>query len=517
MTIRQLKPVRVIAEILFFLPAVFLFLDFTGAVPAWLWRKYATLQIVPALLALTVSAGTAIWGVLLVTLLTIVFGRVYCSSLCPLGTLQDMISRLNRSRNSRRRFVYARPNYLLHYGLLVATLGGVLGGSVVLLNLLEPFSNFGRMTATLARPLAVVLTNTVVHLLEQFSIYALPPVAAHPIVLPVLAGALLCFSVLFWMSYHHGRLFCNSLCPAGAVLGLISRFSIFRVAFDDDACRDCGLCEKMCKARCIDADTHVIDAAACVLCLDCFEACPTEGVRIERHLPWNREPSTSIAKDRREFIQNFIKGAAVIAFAPQDSVKNVAGVGASRTTQPISPPGSGGIAQFTSMCTSCHVCVDTCPTHVLIPGFFDYGIEGIFQPRMEYSVGACTYECTLCGEVCPTGAILPLPLETKKLVQIGKATFVKDDCVVAVKKTDCGACAEHCPTKAVHMVPYEGKLVIPEVTQELCIGCGACEHPCPTTPNKAIYVQSNPLHATARKPEVKKAEPAVHLDQGFPF
>jgi formate hydrogenlyase subunit 6/NADH:ubiquinone oxidoreductase subunit I len=163
------------------------------------------------------------------------------------------------------------------------------------------------------------------------------------------------------------------------------------------------------------------------------------------------------------------------------------------------------------------VCVTACPTHVLVPEFFDYGLEGIFQPRMHYASGACTYECTICGEVCPTGAIRPLPVEAKKLTQIGKATFIKDDCVVAVKKKDCGACAEHCPTKAVHMVPYEGKLVIPEVNQDLCIGCGACEHPCPTTPNKAIYVESNLTHLLAKKPEIKQAQPAVNLDAGFPF
>ena len=136
---------------------------------------------------------------------------------------------------------------------------------------------------------------------------------------------------------------------------------------------------------------------------------------------------------------------------------------------------------------------------------------------MDYRVNYCTYECTLCTSACPTGAILPLALDAKKLVQIGKVQFVKDDCVVVSKKKDCAACSEHCPTKAVQMVPYEGKLMIPETNNEICVGCGACEHACPVTPNKAIYVESNVLHLRAKKPEIKKLEQPVESGKDFPF
>jgi ferredoxin len=516
---RQLKRARLVAEILLFLPAVFLFLDLWGFVPTGFWRAYASLQIAPALLTLGAATATTLWGVAVVAVLTLLFGRVYCSTLCPLGTLQDILSRTNRRRSSRRRFRYSRPNYLLHYGLLLLSVAGAAGGSIVLVNVFEPFSNFGRMTATFVRPLVVAAANGVVHGLEKLSVYAIPPAATHPVVVPVLAGTAVSFAVLAWMSYFHGRLFCNSLCPAGALLGLVSRFSIFRIVFNESACKDCGLCEKMCKASCIDSYHHTVDTAACVSCFDCFEACPTEGVTFRAHAPWKTQVRVEpVHSRRRKFLGDVLKTSALLAVMPSDSLKTASGgTGATRTSKPISPPGSAGIDRFTSKCTSCHVCVDACPTHVLLPSFMDYGIAGVFQPKMDYLAGACTYDCTICGEVCPTGAILPMPLEEKKLTQIGKATFVKDDCVVAVKKTDCGACAEHCPTKAVHMVPYEGKLVIPEVNQDLCIGCGACEHPCPTLPNKAIYVQSNVVHAVAKKPLIKQAEPAVKLEEGFPF
>jgi ferredoxin len=136
------------------------------------------------------------------------------------------------------------------------------------------------------------------------------------------------------------------------------------------------------------------------------------------------------------------------------------------------------------------------------------------QPRMDFHAGFCNYECTRCTEICPTGAIMPLMLEAKKLTQIGKTVFIKDNCIVQTEKTICGACSEHCPTKACHLVPFEGKLLIPEIRDEICIGCGACEYACPTKPYKAIFVDGNPVHEAAKKPDIKALESAPG---DFPF
>ena len=137
------------------------------------------------------------------------------------------------------------------------------------------------------------------------------------------------------------------------------------------------------------------------------------------------------------------------------------------------------------------------------------------QPVMDYHTGFCNFECTKCSEICPTGAIKSIKIETKKITQIGIAHFVRQNCIVRTEKTDCGACAEHCPTKAVRMVPWKQGLVIPEVTPDICIGCGACEFACPTTPYKAIYVEGNDEHKMANEPDKEKQE--IKVEDDFPF
>jgi formate hydrogenlyase subunit 6/NADH:ubiquinone oxidoreductase subunit I len=134
---------------------------------------------------------------------------------------------------------------------------------------------------------------------------------------------------------------------------------------------------------------------------------------------------------------------------------------------------------------------------------------------MSYETAYCTYECTRCGQVCPTDAIRPLAVEDKKRSRIGSAHFIEDNCIVVTEKTACGACAEHCPTQAVHMVAYEGELRIPRLETGLCIGCGACEHVCPVRPHRAIYVDGEPRHQLAEAPRSEPLE--IHVPDEFPF
>jgi ferredoxin len=520
MALRHLKIVRVAVSLAVFVVAVAVYLDLAGALPGWLSTLLGKTQLVPSVLRMSDGAASGVVATVVIVGATFLFGRVYCSSLCPLGTLQDFISRLNRERGSRRRFVFQRQSYLLHYGLsgLVALLAA--GGSMLLLNLTEPFSNFGRATTTFARPVAVLVNNLLAGLAGGFHVYALSPATLHFPPPGVFLVPVLFLGTIGVMSYRRGRLFCNTLCPAGALLGIISRFSLYKIVIDESTCKDCGLCAKVCKTGCIDSEHHRVDFAACVSCFNCLDACPTVGLT---YAGFGREPGKGavppVNKKRRAVLRELTAGMALIPFLPGDSVKTKLPVptGRTRSTLPVTPPGSVGIEHFTARCTACHLCVSACPTQVLAPSLFDYGLDGMFQPRMDYSVGTCNYDCTLCGEICPDGAILPLARAEKQLVQMGKAKFIKDDCIVVTKKTDCGACSEHCPTKAVHMVKYEAGLVIPEVNDELCVGCGACEHPCPTAPNKAIYVEANPVHLTAKKPETKKAEPAPTSNEAFPF
>jgi ferredoxin len=139
----------------------------------------------------------------------------------------------------------------------------------------------------------------------------------------------------------------------------------------------------------------------------------------------------------------------------------------------------------------------------------------MMQPVMDYHKGFCAYNCTKCTDICPTSALQPLVLEAKKLTQLGKVNFIKDNCVVKTEKTACGACSEACPTKAVYMVPYEGNLLIPETDKQICIGCGHCEFACPVIPYKAIYVNGNPVHLAAKKPVNSQASKPAPSE--FPF
>jgi ferredoxin len=518
MALRHLRTLRVVTSLLLFLPALFMFIDLTGILPPWAVSAVASAELIPAVVKIFSGVGAGTIGLFLVLIMTVSFGRVYCSTICPLGTVQDMFSRLNRKRNSRRRFLFRRQNYLLHYGLLGLTAVLALGGSLFLLNLIEPFSSFGRTVVTLMRPIALLLNNGTASLLGAAHVYVFFTVPLHIPSPGAIALSSVFAGVLFTMSYMRGRLFCNTLCPAGALLGLMSRVSLFRIVIDKAACKDCGLCEKVCKSGCIDSENMRVDFSACVSCFNCFDACPTVGLRYRVSRVGAQESSPHRVNRRRRALLRGSVGAAMMVLPGSDTLRAVLPVptGKSRSKLPISPPGSGGTGRFTSRCTACHLCVSACPTQVLSPAWLDYGPGGIFQPRMDYAASTCNYDCAVCGQVCPSGAILPLSVEAKKLVQIGKARFVKDDCIVITKKTECGACSEHCPTKAVHMVKSEG-LFLPEVNEDLCIGCGSCEHPCPSTPNKAIYVESNPVHRAAKKPESKKAEPQARPGADFPF
>ena len=208
--------------------------------------------------------------------------------------------------------------------------------------------------------------------------------------------------------------------------------------------------------------------------------------------------------ERRLFLRTHaaLVGLAVAALVPASaSVAGGAGEGADRIA--ATPPGSVSHARYFRRCVACQICVTACPSRVLRPGAPLSGPGWFAQPRRDFTSGYCNYDCALCGEVCPSGAILPLAPAEKHQVQTGVARFTEPLCVVAAKHENCGACAEHCPTLAVQMVPWTAPeappgLRIPQVTPDLCVGCGACEHACPVTPERAIVVEGLAEHATAR-------------------
>ena len=274
---------------------------------------------------------------------------------------------------------------------------------------------------------------------------------------------------------------------------------------------------------------HKIDFSRCVACFNCIGACNEESIgyhnqiKLQKSLinirvfnffaPRPQAEFTSVNTPitgqipRRSFVRTTLGTAGIAGlmlsgtevFAKKKKPKGI-------SDNPVTPPGSRSLIHFTENCTSCHLCVSACPTHVLQPTLFEYGLTGLFQPKMDFRAAYCNHECVKCSQVCPSGAIQPITVKEKDTLQIGYAWFSRHHCIVNTKNTACAACSEHCPTKAVVMVPYTGSLMIPTVDEKICIGCGACEYACPTKP-KAIFVESNTYHRTARKPLKKMAEP----------
>jgi ferredoxin len=385
--------------------------------------------------------------------------------------------------------------------------------------LLDPYSSFGRISTHLFKPVIVWLNNSVSHTLTHFNNYSLFPYDSKGIMITGIISAVVILALAGGLSVKRGRLYCNTVCPVGTLLGLLSKYSLFKIVIDKDNCVSCGECEWYCKSECIDSDNQSVDMTRCVDCYNCIIACPLEAITYKIPPPENEKKEIEINYNKREFIKTtflYFIGLTFIARA-QEKIKVYVGNKIPISKKyPVTPPGSKSIGHFNNTCTACHLCINACPSQVLQPSYLEYGITGILQPRMDFQKSFCNYECKLCGDVCPTGAILPLSLENKKLIQIGKAKFIKEDCVVYTQGTECGACSELCPTKAVSMVPYKN-LLLPEVKEEYCIGCGACEFACPAKPYKSIFVDGNPSHLIAKKNETKKKEEKINYQEDFPF
>jgi len=526
-----LKKTRVFVAAVFFIFTTFIFIDFNNSFPGRLIDTITWLQFVPSLISFLYFLSFSAIGFILILLLTLIFGRAYCSTICPLGTLQDINSRIFQVfRKKRRRFHYKKPKNILRFSILSALIIAMLFGSILLLNLLDPFSNFGKIASNLFRPVIMYANNAIAWVLELSDNYSVPPVGVKGFQwLSMLYAGIFLLTIII-MSAKRGRLFCNTICPVGSLLGIVSKYSLFRIELDKQKCNSCGLCSMDCKAGCIDSENKTVDMSRCVLCFNCLGSCKSNGVYFRLNKKRTAvEPKNIPNQNRRFILGGLITTATALtglkAFAQQGRGRGRGrGLGRGRhkapvpihREHPVSPPGSISLEHFNSNCTACHLCVSACPTQVLTPAFTEYGLNGVMQPRMNFIISFCNYECTICTEVCPTGAILPQTIETKKEIQTGIAIFVKDNCIVKTEKKDCGACSEHCPTKAVDMILHRNGLFLPEVTPEICVGCGACEHACPTGP-KAIYVDGNPIHKKAEKPTIEAIDNDIDYEGDFPF
>ncbi|MGC1390972.1 MAG: 4Fe-4S dicluster domain-containing protein [Bacteroidales bacterium] len=514
-----LRRIRIVFSTLVFIFFVLVFVDFKSLIPSNYINTLMFLQFVPSVINFFDLKILTAGGFLIILLLTLLTGRTYCSFLCPLGIGQDLNSRIGgRIKKKFRRYGFKRPFTILRHTILAATLIVTLVWGIYMITLLDPYSIFARFMTYFAKPVIIVLNNFLAGVLGKFDLYNLSnvPVKGYPLIVYSIPAAF--FFLVGALSLTKGRLYCNMICPVGTFLGLISKISLFRIKFNEVACTRCGRCAIRCKSSCIDFLKPHVDLSRCVSCFNCIHTCQDKAISFGL-VNFKKKIHETDESKRKVIVGSLLLlfGLSRIAKGqekPAPKPKKDSTVKENRTC-PVCPPGGVSIKDFNKDCIACSLCINACPNGVLQPAYKQYGIEGIMQPVMDYHKSFCTYNCTKCTEICPTNALHPLLLDAKKLTQLGKAKFIKDNCIVKTEKTACGACSEACPTKACHMVPYEGNLVIPEVTEDICIGCGHCEFACPASPYKAIFVDGNPVHVAAKKPENVKSEIKTPVE--FPF
>ena len=402
----------------------------------------------------------------------------------------------------------------LRYGVLAVFVIALVasGGSVVAL--LAPYSAYGRMAQNLFAPIWGWGNNLLAYIAERADSYAFYETEVWLRSLPTFLIAAVSLVTLVVLAWRNGRTYCNTICPVGTVLGVLSKYSLFRPVIDTEKCNGCTLCSRKCKAACIDAKAHKIDYSRCVVCMDCIGTCRQGAIRYQLRTkrqenktddkanvdPKKRVSDQQISDARRSFLTGV--GLLVGATAVRAQEKKVDGGLAvildkkipNRTT-PIVPPGAQGLRNMAAHCTGCQLCVSVCPNGVLRPST---KLATLMQPEASYERGYCRPECTKCSEVCPTGAILKITPADKSAIQVGHVVWVKENCVPITDGVECGNCARHCPVGAITMIPSNPEMPdspkIPVVNTERCIGCGACENLCPARPFSAIYVEGHERH-----------------------
>jgi len=432
-------------------------------------------------------------AVILIVVATLLFGRIYCSILCPLGILQDGIAWLTHWKKwkwNRYRFLDTRP---VKYGVFLFVL--ILGAAGVMLPFvaLLPSSNFFTIVSNVFLRIFSIDPGTVREfgsaehaaqetgaLFGQFSVD--PPAAAFAFSLGI-------FLIVAALAAWRGRIYCNTLCPVGAVLSLLGRNPLYRITLSQEMCVCCGMCEVSCKGGAINSKKKSVLAENCVMCFNCIGACKRGGVTLEK-----RPKMASFDLSRRHFIGTASgivagAGAAVLAHKLEKTLPRP-------SSEPAMPPGAGNAKRFHSKCVGCGICIRECEGKVLVPAVGQYGLAGFMQPVVDYSRGSCLYDCNHCSYICPANALLPLSLEDKQLTRIGIAHVNMASCI------GCALCFSKCPVKAIGMSAEDDGWKA-SVSADHCIGCGACQNVCPLPDGPAITVSGVSEQIRVKKADVQ--------------
>ena len=442
----MLRKIRTILAAVFFVLITLLFLDFTGTLHHWLsWM--AKIQFLPAVMALNVVVVVALIA------LTLVFGRIYCSVICPLGVFQDLLARLHRKKN---KYSYSKEVKWLRYPVLAVFVLAGLAGIGSLFQLLAPYSAYGRIATMIFQPIWKLGNNLLAMMAERMDSYAFYTIDTWMRSLPVLIIAAVTLVVLAVLAWRGGRTYCNTICPVGTIY------------------------------------------SRCVACGNCIDSCKFDALKYSSSMQTKKNVSVDASK------RSFLLASALVSTAAMAQKKEKLMDGgladiedkvAPQRQTPLTPPGSLSFQNLSTRCTGCQLCVSECPNQVLRPSG---DLMHLMQPTMSYEHGYCRPECTRCSEVCPAGAIKKIDQDEKTSIQIGHAVWIKKNCVVLTDEVECGNCARHCPSGAIEMVPLdhdnEDSPKVPAINEAACIGCGACEYVCPSRPFSAIYVEGHEVH-----------------------
>jgi polyferredoxin len=485
----RITTVRILVQIFFI--SLFLFFCFVTefsylkGYPVSLFLEADPLVAVATAIATHTLYKGLLWSLVLLVP-TALLGRFFCNWICPYGIMHQFFGWLFNNRNVQQRIdsnryrpIFQFKYFVLIFCLVTAGLGSLQIG------LLDPICLLYRSFTAALLPAFDMPTNLVyVQAKEHHGAWLI---------------GLIIF-VLVSMNLVIPRFFCRVLCPLGAFLGTISRFALWRIDRDPQKCTDCDLCLKSCEGA---SDPHtLLRKSECFVCFNCIEDCPHDALSFKL-LPREETgiKSPDISGRRAAFAA--VTAALFYPFSRLSGSTN----NKMFNRNVIRPPGSVEESEFLERCIKCDQCIRVCPTNVLQPAFFQAGVEGFWTPIMDMRAGYCELNCTLCGQVCPTGAIQRIGMEEKLgigefkeqgPVKVGTAFYDRGRCLPWAMETPCVVCEEVCPVSPKAISTYDevitrldGKKVTlnkPFIIPERCIGCGICEKECPVLDERAVYV-----------------------------
>lgn len=382
----------------------------------------------------TLSAGIML---ILIFLSTFLFGRIYCSTLCPLGLFQEFCLFLFQHKKLPQQ-----KNRPAKYFIAALTFGTLFGGTACIMRYIDPYTIFG--SAISKTTLGIIL-----------------------------------ITLIALLTILKGRYFCTNICPIGTLLGLISRHAIYKITIQADSCVACGLCAQKCPAGCIDYKNKTIDNETCIKCFKCLSLCHNHGLSYSRTTSKKTNRTPAFSPSRRRFLIG-TAAAATLAVAYKAGIKLSSDI-AKIVKTVLLPPGAGSSERFANKCLNCNLCVENCPMKIIKKA--DPAFPAV---HLDYGKNYCSYNCNTCSKVCPSGAIRHLTLKEKRKTQIGLAHVNPDICI------QCGLCVRECPRSAITKQPGD----FPNINHDICIGCGACQAVCPVS---AIKISPLNLQQTLPK------------------